>query len=452
MTSQSSPDQRSVNGPFPGRRFRAYPEYKDSGVAWLGRIPARWQTQRADRFLRRTRRTASPVEIRGMEVRHYSIPNVQKYGGALVEASDSIDSSKIVVDELTLLVSKLNPRKATIIIGRPDARRLTLASGEFVAMEANGCHLDFALYFFLSAPARQELSARVQSATRSHQRCSPDDVSKISVCWPEPQEQADIAAFLDRETGRVDALVAKKERLIELLEEKRTALITRAVTRGLDPTVPMKDSGIDWLGQIPAHWDVLRNKNVLNEIDSRSRSGKEQLLSVSEYHGVRPRSEFVGSDEFLTRAESLVGYKLCQARDMAMNFMLAWKRGLGFSEYAGIVSPSYAVFRLALDDSGYRYFHYLFRSTQSISEFRRHSYGIVDSRLRLYPDRFRDLCCAVPRVSEQRAIASFLDRETGKLDALVERVQNAIALLKEYRTALISAAVTGQIDVRGEAA
>ena len=125
-------------------------------------------------------------------------------------------------------------------------------------MAPRDCILEFVRYFYLSAYVRLELSARVQSATRSHQRCSPEDISKLPVSWPSVPEQNAIAGFLDRETAKLDALVARKERLVELLQEKRTALITRAVTRGLDPDVPMKDSGVEWLGEIPAHWNLKR--------------------------------------------------------------------------------------------------------------------------------------------------------------------------------------------------
>ena len=206
-----------------------------------------------------------------------------------------------------------------------------------------------------------------------------------------------------------------------------------------------RDSSVEWLGEIPAHWEVRRNKLLFRKIDDRSRTGSETLLSVSEYFGVRPRSEVIDDGEWLTRAESLVGYKLCQPGDLAMNFMLAWKKGLGFSDYPGLVSPSYAVFR-PLVTSHYRYFHYLLRSMNAVREFRRYSYGVIDSRLRLYPDTFGNLRSPVPPLSEQHAIADFLDRETAGLDALVAKQHELSKLLQEKRTALISHAVTKGLD------
>ena len=202
-----------------------------------------------------------------------------------------------------------------------------------------------------------------------------------------------------------------------------------------------RDPGVEWMGEIPAHWEVRRNKQLFNEIDDRSESGRETLLSVSEYFGVKPRRDVVDEGELLTRAESLVGYKLCRQGDLAMNFMLAWKKGLGFSDYQGIVSPSYAVFR-PTESQHYRYFHYLLRSMHAVSEFERYSYGIIDSRLRLYPDTFGSLRSPVPPLAEQQAIADFLDRETDKIDALVVKQRELRDRLQEKRTALISHAVT----------
>ena len=191
------------------RRFRRYPEYKDSGVEWLGAIPAHWELQRADRRLAIWKHPLAPREIRGQDVLHYSIPNVQEVGSGVVEPIATIDSSKTAVDRPLLLVSKLNPRKGTIALARPHQTLTTLASSEFVAMAPRDCILEFVRYFYLSAYVRLELSARVQSATRSHQRCSPEDISKLPVSWPSVPEQNAIAGFLDRETAKLDALVAR---------------------------------------------------------------------------------------------------------------------------------------------------------------------------------------------------------------------------------------------------
>lgn len=202
-----------------------------------------------------------------------------------------------------------------------------------------------------------------------------------------------------------------------------------------------KDSGVKWIGEIPAHWSLQRYKQVFAERDERSETGEEMLLSVSAYTGISPRGEILSDGDFLSRAESLVGYKICYPNDLVMNIMLAWSRGLGFSNYCGIVSPAYSVFKL-LSGNFARFLDYLVRSDEIILYYKAFSSGVIDSRLRLYPNIFGSLYCALPPLSEQQAIAHFLDRECGKIDALIAEQKRLIALLAEKRQAVISHAVT----------
>lgn len=202
-----------------------------------------------------------------------------------------------------------------------------------------------------------------------------------------------------------------------------------------------KDSGVDALGRIPKEWSVMRGKFLFSEINERSENGDETLLSVSEYYGVKPRGENISEGEYLSRAESLEGYKKCYVNDLVMNIMLAWKRGLGISKYNGIVSPAYSVFRFNNKVSP-DFMHYLLRTEEYIKYFKTRSTGIIDSRLRLYPDSFGDIFILLPSIDDQIQITNFLDHETAKIDSLIEKQQKLIELLKEKRQAVISHAVT----------
>jgi type I restriction enzyme S subunit len=202
-----------------------------------------------------------------------------------------------------------------------------------------------------------------------------------------------------------------------------------------------KDSGVEWLGDLPCEWQVLRGKYVFKEHNERSTSGLETLLSVSEYYGVKPRSEVTAVGDFLSRAESLIDYKKCEKNDLVMNIMLAWKRGLGVTKYAGIVSPAYSVFRFnefVCPD----YMHHLLRTDIYVDNFKTRSTGVIDSRLRLYPESFGYVPIILPPLIEQQKIANFLDHETAKIDTLIDKQQQLIKLLKEKRQAVISHAVT----------
>lgn len=206
-----------------------------------------------------------------------------------------------------------------------------------------------------------------------------------------------------------------------------------------------KHSGVELLGELPEHWTLKRFKNVFEERAERSADGLEELLSVSAYFGIKPRSESRDEGDHLSRAESLEGYKVCHPGDLVINIMLAWNRGLGFSWQSGIVSPAYCVFHVT-DGSSPKFLDYLVRSDECIRYFKTHSAGIMDSRLRLYPESFGRLFTAIPPICEQIQIARFLDHETARIDALIEEQHRLIELLKEKQQTVISHAVTKGLD------
>ena len=195
-----------------------------------------------------------------------------------------------------------------------------------------------------------------------------------------------------------------------------------------------KDSGIEWIGDIPEHWEVTRSKWLWKEVNVRSKDGLEQLLSVSQYDGVR-----LANVE--SRSESLGDYKIVKENDLVMNIMLVWLGGLGVSQYNGLVSPSYAVYRPLLKIYEL-YFHFLYRTTFYLKEFAKKSTGVVPSRWRLYSDAFGDIYTILPPLSEQKKIASFLDKKTAEIDKAIELKQKENELLKEHRQITINQAVT----------
>lgn len=197
-----------------------------------------------------------------------------------------------------------------------------------------------------------------------------------------------------------------------------------------------------WLGDFPSHWQVLRIKNLFQEMDSRSETGNEELLSVSHYTGVTLKRESLeNEDDHLTNAESLVGYKLVQQGDLVINIMLAWNGSLGISPYNGITSPAYCVYRIKGDNNP-EYFGYLFNTNLFKAEFRRHSTGIIDSRLRLYSDKFFSIFTIVPPKDEQDEIVQYIKAQEEKINHFIEKKQRFIELLKEQRQSVIDLAIT----------
>ena len=394
---------------------------------------------------------------------HYSIPNVQQFGAGGVEPTATIDSSKTAIDRPLLLVSKLNPRKGTIALARPHQTLATLASSEFIAMEPRDCILEFARYFYLSVHVRLELSARVESATRSHQRCSPEDISKLPVYWPSISEQTAIAAFLDRETAKIDRLVDRKGRLIELLQQKRAALITRAVTRGLDPNAPMKDFGVEWLGEIPAHWEVKRLRHIVRHIEQGWSPDCENREAGADEWGVL-KAGCVNRGRFLESEHKALPSTLSPIPALEIRKGdLLMSRASGSRDLVGSVAvvsecrPHLLlcdkVFRLHTESSaGHRQFiGYAMNSRIVRWQIESVISGGSGLASNISQEAVKDLVVVQPPRSERWEIAGYLDCETAKIDALIAKVRQAIHHLKEFRTALISAAVTGKIDVREEA-
>jgi type I restriction enzyme S subunit len=206
-----------------------------------------------------------------------------------------------------------------------------------------------------------------------------------------------------------------------------------------------KPSGMEWLGDIPEHWEVRRIKYLFNEINERSEDGKEDLLSVSQYTGVTNKTDKVESGGMLTNALTLEGYKKVAIGDLVSNIMLAWNGSLGFSPFNGITSPAYSIYRIYGENNN-RYFHYLLRTELYKSEFKRNSSGVIESRLRLYTDDFFNIESILPPLKEQTAIAEFLDDKTSKIDQAIAIKQQQINLLKERRQILIHKAVTQGIN------
>lgn len=201
-----------------------------------------------------------------------------------------------------------------------------------------------------------------------------------------------------------------------------------------------------WLGNYPAHWKVLRIKNIFSEIEDRSTSGNEELLSVSHYTGITlKRDSLENEDDFISNAETLEGYKRVAKGDLVINIMLAWNGSLGISPFDGITSPAYCVYRTK-ENNNSEYFGYLFATNLLKTEFRKKSTGIIDSRLRLYSDKFFSIFSVVPPVEEQNQIVEYIKTQSQKINHFIAKKQQFIALLKEQRQSVINEAVTKGIN------
>jgi type I restriction enzyme S subunit len=421
-------------------RFKPYPAYKDSGVEWLGEIPAHWEVKPLKRLA--AMRAGSAITSESIE----PDGDYPVFGGNGIRGfTDSFTHE----GDLPL-------------IGRQGALCgcVTLASGKFWASEhAVVVRPAQDVDAFWLAELLRSMSLNSYSQSAAQPGISIDTIGAILVPTPPLVEQRAIAAFLDRETAKIDALVAKKERLISLLQEKRTALISHAVTKGLDPSVPMKDSGVEWLGEIPAHWQVKRLKHV-SVVENSGAYGAEPGEGAVDLP-VCTTAHLTTDGRFLVDEMPVRGFSMLEAtlyvgvpgdifvvKSSGSNTnIISGKLGLVTETTPKLVFSNFLM-RIRPQRSSVfpEFLAYLLRSELTRQRIQRMvattTYPNID-----VPE-YVGSAIAIPPLPEQRAIAAFLDRETAKIDALIARVREAIERLKEYRTALISAAVTGKIDVR----
>ena len=271
-----------------------------------------------------------------------------------------------------------------------------------------------------------------------------DYLENWSLPLPPLPEQKAIATFLDQKTAKIDQAIKIKEQQIALLKERKQIIIQQAVTRGLNPDAPMQDSGIDWIGEIPAHWEVKKVKHLFAlTMDASEKNNNHELLSVYTDIGVKPRKEL---EERGNKASTTDGYWLVQKNDIVVNKLLAWMGAIGVSNYEGVTSPAYDILRPQVELESY-FYHLLFRTEQCSSELKKHSRGIMEMRLRLYFDKFGVIEVPYPPLKEQQAITAELDNRLSSVDSAIDVIERNIESLKEYKTTLINAAVTGKIKV-----
>ena len=448
MTNRSADIGASdVTSIMDGEQYRPYPAYKDSGVEWLGEIPANWEVKRL--------KYAAPLRVSKLNIKpeddtYIGLENIESWTGRLFiqDQPESVESAVGQFEAGDVLFGKLRPYLAKA--ARPEFNGVS--TSEILALRPVEYSQSYLFYSFLNKLYIHWIDMLTYGTKMP--RVSPDQVGNGFTPLPPLPEQRAIAAFLDRETAKIDALVAKKERLIELLQEKRTALISHAVTKGLDPDAPLKDSGVEWLGEIPAHWDSKRLKTIsrirygLGQPPRESSKGLPLIRATNVTRGritekdmvyVDPDDVPTGRDAFLAEGEIIVVRSGAYTADSAI-IPKAYDGAVTGYDMVVTVNNELAEFvAVALLCTYVRDAQLVISSMRS-------------AQPHLNAEELGTAVILLPPLPEQRAIAAFLDRETAQIDALVAKVQEAIDRLKELRTALISAAVTGKIDVREAAA
>ena len=428
--------------------FERYPEYRDSGVDWLGPVPAHWEVVPLKRVVTLNDAVVAENTPPEIEIDYVEISDVSASEGITSSTrlafADAPSRARRLVKEGDVLVSTVRTYlRAIARVG--DAHSSCVVSTGFAVLRPHGIVPDFAGWALQSEAFVSEVIAR--SVGISYPAINATELVRIQILLPPPAEQAAIAAFLNRETAKIDGLIGEQRRLVTLLKEKRQAVIAHAVTKGLNPAAALKPSGIDWLGDIPAHWGVGRLAAAFLEI-AEAGDGDLPILSVSIHDGVSDSElDDHDLDRKVTRSEDRSKYKRVAKGDLVYNMMRAWQGGFGSVTVDGQVSPAYVVAR-PIGTLCSEYVESVLRTPPAVEQMRRYSKGVTDFRLRLYWDEFKNLQVPMPPPAEQAAILAQVAAENANGDKLIAEVEGAITLLQERRAALISAAVTGKIDVR----
>jgi len=410
--------------------MQKYDAYKDSGVEWLEEIPQNWTIRRL-KFLTNISTGEKNTEDKKSNgcypffVRSQQPERIDTYsydGEAILTAGDGAGVGKIY----------------HYVDGKFDYHQRVYKLSNFKMV------IGKLLFYYLKS---NFYSIAIQGTAKS----TVDSlrlplIQNFLVCFPtKKDEQQAIASYLDDKTAKIDHAISIKEKQITLLKERKQIMIQDAVTRGLNPDVAMKDSGVEWLVEIPEHWITKRLKYLLIEFNERSKTGLEELLSLSKYRGIIPKS-ILG--DRAGQAESLIGYKKVYKGHLVINKMQAVNGLLAVSGIDGITSPDYSVYQTKNNNIlNINYLCFLLLQPEYLAEFKRRVTGVMEGFIRLYTDDLYDIPTMLPPIQEQQAIVAHIETQSAKINQAINIQQQQIENLKEYRSTLINSAVTGKIKV-----
>lgn len=423
-------------------KYHRYDKYKETGVTWLGKMPENWDVKRIKYLASCNDETLGETTDPDMPINYVDISSVDLISG--IKSSEELTFEKspsrarrIVRDGDTIISTVRTYLKAIAPIREP-IENLIVSTGFAVIRPRKNLHPDYLGYCLQSEGFLGEVVAYSNGV--SYPAINPTDLIGLPIPAPPHDQQKAIASFLDEKTAEIDALIAKKEELLLKLAEKRAAMITHAVTKGLNPSAPMKDSGIDWLGQIPAHWDMKRFKFSALSVNQKI----EQDLVDAPYMGLEHVESWTGKriadDE--SKSEGIVS--VFRKNDVLFGKLRPYLAKIYLADEAGCSSTEFLNLR-AKKNLEPSYLKYYLLNKDFIDLVDGSTYGAKMPRASW--DFIGNQFILLPPNAEQKLIADFLDNKTAEMDKTAHTIKNAIYNLKEYRSALITNAVTGKIKV-----
>ncbi|HFT3325082.1 TPA: restriction endonuclease subunit S [Klebsiella pneumoniae] len=434
-------------------KYKAYPEYKDSAVEWLGKIPCHWKTISISRLFSRTKRSGYTEKELLSVYRDYGVIPKSSRDDNNNKPSEDLSPYQLVQPN-DLVMNKMKAWQGSIAISEYEG----IVSPAYFVYQPNKILFDLAhpkyVHYLLRNPiyVTQYLS-RSKGIRVNQWDLDPDEFRNIELLLPDKIEQEKIYSFLDHETAKIDNLIEKQQQLIELLKEKRQAVISHAVTKGLNPDVPMKDSGIEWLGEVPEHWRVSRIKNyakiesghtpsrtkpeywVSCNIPWVSLNDSKQLKEVDYIEDTLYKISELGMAN--SSAHLLPARAVVFTRDASIGLSAITTKSMAVSQHliAWICDEKFIIPEFLL---------LVFYAMEK--DFERYTFGATIKTIGM--DNVRGLKSTFPPIEEQRNLIDWAFSKIEKIKSSINKVEDMLSLLQERRTALISAAVTGKIDVR----
>lgn len=441
-------------------KYVAYPEYKESGVEWLGEIPEDWKIVPIKHLATlNPKKSNLPQDM--MSVKCSFVPMEKLKFNSLV-----LDEEKVIKDVYDgytyfknedILIAKVTPcfENKNTAIAQNLINGIGFGSSEIYVLRVNDSANNRYLFYRLQEAVFISVATAAMTGAGGLRRVPAETINTYSVAAPSISEQNQIANFLDYETAQIDTLIDKQQTLIQLLKEKRQAVISHAVTKGLNSNIPMKDSGVEWLGEVPEHWEVKKNKHLLEFVTSGSRGWAGYYADEGNLFF---RITNLTRDTIEPKLESIqnvkppLGAEGERSKIQLDDLLISITADLGSvcvadnSISGGFVSQHVSLCRPNSSVKSARWLAYFILSDSAKEQFVGSGYG--GTKIQLSLEDIRELNIAYPPKREQEDIASYIDLKLKKFELLMNQAEQAIQLMQERRTALISAAVTGKIDVR----
>ncbi len=412
---------------------------KDSGIEWIGEIPEDWT-------VKKIKYCASFIQEKYNnqlgDLRYIGLENIVSWSGKYIDTASQYDKSQAIIFEKDdILFGKLRPYLAKVYHCRENG----CCSGEFCVIRVNSEN-DKRYFWNLLISFGFIETVNFSTYGTKMPRANVNFIQNMSIPLPPRKIQRQVADFLDKKFIHIDTVLNKTRTSIEEYKKLKQSIITQAVTKGIRPNRKMKDSGIEWIGEIPEEWEIRRIKTIFTLRDEKNFLPLEQVNLISLYtdKGVVQHCDLEQTTG--NKASNANGYKKVYENDIVVNIILCWMGAIGRSDYSGVTSPAYDIY-VPSQDIECQFYHYYFRTSGFSGDCYKRGKGIMAMRWRTYSEQFRDIHVVMPSVEEQREIVYYLDTKISGIENLISKKEQLLTELENYKKSLIFEYVTGKKEV-----